>query len=184
MSYSVHAERGELLVIYRPNFSLFRLLFFPAWTAIWVTIAIHIGVSQPKWVPILLFLFFGAGTLWIAYLWLLDLAGREELEFASDALTVRRVLFGISRTRTFQIGKIADPRFVEPRRRGMSGSMPSFIQFSHAGQKTRICEHVSQAEAKEIATVIVQGAPEHAETWKSYIESLPEVRGYVTLDLK
>jgi hypothetical protein len=47
----------------------------------------------------------------MTYVWLWNIGGREELEFTASALTYRRTLFGIARTRVFRMNLIQNPHF-------------------------------------------------------------------------
>jgi hypothetical protein len=110
-----------------------------------VTLAIVNPAGKPESVPALLG--FGFLTVVFAYHWLWNLSGREELEFTPLRLTSRRILFGISRSRTFEMDRIADLHFVGSRSRGMSGRTPSGLGFYYDGRAVRLCDHVTEAEA-------------------------------------
>jgi hypothetical protein len=182
MSYSISRTPNSLSVVVPRRFSLFRCLFFPAWLGGWVTLAVMNPARKPQ--SVLLLGFFGFVSIAFAYDWLWNLAGREELEFKPPALTSRRVLFGMSRTKVFHMDKIASPRFVISTRRGpMSGRTPSGLAFSYEGKTFRLCDHVTQAEATAIVSEIIQQFPQYADCWRRYDAGTPDSESDVPLDL-
>jgi hypothetical protein len=118
------------------------------------------------------------------YHWLWNLAGREELEFTPFMLTSRRILFGVARTRTFEMSRITNPHFVESRKRGMSGRTPSGLGFYYDGKTVRLCDHVTQAEATALVSEVIKQFPQHAERWGRYDERMPDSNQLVKLNLK
>jgi hypothetical protein len=147
-----------------------------------VTLAIVNPAGKPE--SVFGLIFFGFVTVIFAYHWLWNLGGREELEFTALALTSRRILFGIVRTRTFEMSGIADPHFVGSRSRGMSGRTPSGLGFSYDGRTFRLCDHVTQAEATALVSEVIRQFPQHAERWEHYDAGMPDSDKPVTLNLK
>jgi hypothetical protein len=101
MGYSLSAAPNKITVVIAPRVNRPFLLFFPLWAAVWVTLVLK-GVrnGQPQSIfPIILF---GLVTVLMAYAWLWNLGGKEELEFTASALTWKRTLFGISHGRLFK----------------------------------------------------------------------------------
>jgi hypothetical protein len=147
-----------------------------------VTLAILNPAGKPESVPALLM--FAFLTVVFAYHWLWNLSGREELEFTPLTLTSRRILFGITRSRTFEMDRIADLQFVGSRSRGMGGRTPSGLGFYYDGRAVRLCDHVTQAEATALVSEVVKQFPQHAECWGRYVEGMPDSDKPVTLDLK
>lgn len=148
-----------------------------------MTLAVLNPSGKPQSVFILLF--FGLFSVAFAYRWLWNLVGREELEFTASALTSRRVLFGISRTKVFQMDKITSPRFVISTRRGpMSGRTPSGLAFSYEGKIFRLCDDVTQAEATALVSEIIRQLPQHAECWRRYEKGMPDCESDVSLSIK
>lgn len=182
MSYSISRALNRLSVIVPRRFSLFFCVFFPLWAGGWVTLAVVNPGAKPE--SVLALLMFGFVTLVGAYYWLWNLNGREELEFTPLTLTSRRILFGISRSRTFQMDKIADLHFVGSRRKGMGGQTPSGLGFNYEGRAVRLCDHVTQAEATALVSEVIQQFPQGAERWRRYVEGVPDSDKPVTLDLK
>jgi hypothetical protein len=182
MTYSLSRAPNRLFVVVRPRFSLYRFLFVPFWAAMWVALLITNPAGKP--VSAFGFLGFGLITVLLGYQWFWNLFGREELEFATHALTYRRLLFGISRTRMFVMDRITDPHFVESRSRGISGRTLSGLGFSYDGKSVRLCDHLTQAEAKGLASAVAQQLPQHAELWKHYKQGMPELDESIALGLK
>jgi hypothetical protein len=183
MSYSTSRTPGTLSVFVPRQFSLFLCVFYPLWLGGWVTLA----ALNPSGKPLSAFLLvcFALLSVVFAYSWLWNLGGREELEFTGFTLTSRRILFGISRTKVFQMDKITDPHFVISRRRGpMSGTTPSGLAFCHDGRSFRLCDHLAQAEATAIVSEIIQQFPQHAERWSGYDKGIPDCESDVPLRIK
>jgi hypothetical protein len=117
------------------------------------------------------------------YIWLWNLGGREELEFGVSTLKHRRTLFGVSRTREFEMERIAEPHFVESKRRTKSRT-PSGIGFRYGGEVIRVGDNLSQHEAKEIVASVIQQFPQLVSCWGQYEEGLPELDELMTLKLR
>jgi hypothetical protein len=119
----------------------------------------------------------------MAYVWLWNLGGREELEFTASALTYRRTLFGITRTRMFRMNLIHNPHFENSRSRGKS-RIPSGIGFSYEGKQVKFGDHLSQRDAKEIVAKVLEQLPELRQYWGSYAEGSPELDEDLSLNLR
>lgn len=165
-----------------PGFSLYLRVFIIVWAALWIHAA---WVRPPRdWNSWFAVIGFAVGTILIAYSWIWNTRGREELDFSSTELTYRRLLFGFSRVRHFQMSKITDPRFVLSRRRTMGGATPSGLGFSYQNKIFRIGDHLTWEESKAIAAALEDAFPEHATTWRNYDEGLPDSNGPVVLNLR
>jgi hypothetical protein len=182
MTCSLSRAPNRLFVVVRPRFSLYRSLFVPLWAAMCVGLLITNPAGEPR--SAFGFLGFGLVTVFLGYQWFWNLFGREELEFGTHALIYRRVLFGISRTRMFVMDRINDPYFVGSRSRGMSGRTPSGLGFSYDGESVRLCDQLTQAEARGLASAVAQQFPQHAEPWTHYQQGMPELDESMTLGLK
>ena len=66
----------------------------------------------------------------------------------------------------------------------MSGRTPSGLGFSYDGKSVRLCDQLTQAEAKGLASAVAQQFPQHAEPWKHYKQGMPELGESMALDLK
>ena len=119
----------------------------------------------------------------MTYAWLWNLDGREELEFTASALTYRRTLFGITRTRVFRMNLIHNPHFENSRSRGKSRT-PSGIGFSYEGKQVKCGDHLSQRDAKEIVAKVLQQLPELRQYWGSYTEGLRDPDEGLSLNLR
>jgi hypothetical protein len=162
---SISDTPDGLLIIVPRRFELYFALFFPLWTAGWIAVAIYhpprdlsseVGIA-----------FFSLITILFLVGWLWNWNGREELLFTPTTLTYRRVLFGLSRTRVFELAGISDSRFVGAVSRGRR-STPSGLGFSYGGKRFRVCDKITLAEAKELASAVLRRFPEHAPLWSSY----------------
>jgi hypothetical protein len=182
MNYSISCSPKKVSVVVRPTLNFLLLVFIPVWLAIWLSAISKIyRTAQPQ--SIVTIVFFGMAALLIAYAWLWNLAGREEIEFAINGLEYKRVLFGLSYSRVFRMSKIANPRFENSRRNGKSRT-PSGIGFSYDGSKVRICDDLTQRAAKEIVATVLQEIPEVRKYWGNYIEGLPEESEDLSLRLR
>jgi hypothetical protein len=142
------------------------------WTAAWINFA---WLHPPRdWNARFAVAGFATATILIAYQWVWNVKGREVLDFASDSLTRRRLLFGFSRAEHFPMSKVTNPRFVGSRRRAMSGSTPSGLGFSYENKSFRIGDHVNWTESKAIAFAVEKAFPEDATVWRNYDEGVPD----------
>jgi hypothetical protein len=168
MKVNASFARGpkSLTVIVPRRFSLFWLLFIPLWFAGWITMAVTNPSGKPE--SILATAAFGVFTVLMVYEWLWNLNGKDELKFTTSELIHRQILFGLSRTRVYMMGRITDPHFVPLRTRGMTHT-PSGLGFSYDGRQVRVCNQLRQKEANEIVAAMIQQIPELNERWGSYV---------------
>jgi len=182
MGYSLSSTPSKISVVIPSRLSLPLLVFFPLWVAGWLTMVIKASPgAQPR--SIVAIIFFGLVTILIAYTWLWNLGGKEELQFTASALTHRRTLLGVSRSRVFRMDRIDNPHFENSRSRGKS-RIPSGIGFSYEGKKFRLGDHLTQRDAKEIVTATLRRLPELCQYWESYSEGLPELDEDMSLNLR
>jgi len=183
MSYSISRTASTLSVVVPRRFSLIVGLFIPLWLAGWVILAVMNPTGKPQ--SVFLLVLFGILSIAFAHQWLWNLGGREELEFTAPTLASRRVLFGMSRTKVFQMDRIVRPHFVVSSTRGpMSGRTPSGLAFSYEGKTFRLCDHVTQAEATALVSEIVQHFPQYGESWGRYDAGVPDSESDVALVIK
>jgi hypothetical protein len=116
--------------------------------------------------------------------WLWIVGGKEEVEFTSTTLTIREVLFGMARTKTFDMADVKGPCFVPSRHRGMGGSRPSGIEFMSGDKEIIFCRGLTSPEAKEIVDAVVRYLPDLAPIWGRYVDVSRPRRGYAFLDRK
>jgi hypothetical protein len=182
MSYSFSFVANKVSVVIPRRFSLFLLIFLPFWAAAWITMALKAThVTQPESIAALAL--FSLVTVLMTYVWLWNIGGREELEFTASALTYRRTLFGIARTRVFRMNLIQNPHFENSRARGKS-RVPSGIGFSYAGKQVKFGDHLTQRDANEIVANVLQQLPELTQYWGNYAEGLPELNEDLSLSLR
>jgi hypothetical protein len=173
---------GVLVLITPRQFSIRLRAFLVFWIAAWMTAAwLKPLRTWDSWLAIAVF---GLVTILFAYQWVWNMRGREELNFDSDLLSYRRLLFGYSRVQRFQMSEITGPRFVHSRSRGMGGSTPSGLGFSYENKSFRIGDYVTWAEAKAIASAMEEAFPEHATTWRNYDEGIPDSDSPVAFNLR
>jgi hypothetical protein len=182
MRYSVSRTPGSLSFVIPSWSDRFFFWFFPLWVVLLVALASrnfpknsesYFAVSAFAVVALLMF-----------YKWLWNLSGLEELRFNAGTFTYRRVLFGISRSRIFAMSEISTFRFVGLRRRGMGGGTPSGLSFLYRGKEVRVGDHLTQAEAKEIASAIFREFPQYSSAWGPYDEGFPDSDKPVELNLR
>jgi hypothetical protein len=181
MRYSVSRTPGSLLFVIPSWVDRFFCWFFPLWLVGLVLLARH---NPPKNLESYFTVsLFAVMALLMFYKWLWSLSGIEELSFNANTFTHRRVLFGISRARIFAMSEISGLRFVGLRRRGMGGGTPSGLGFLYRGKEIRVGDHLTQAEAKEIASAITREFPQYSSAWGPYDEGFPDSDKPVQLDL-
>jgi hypothetical protein len=182
MGYSLSTAPSKVSVVIGRRFNLPFLLFFPFWVAGAVTLVLKGHRSgQPQSILAVISFVIAIGLL--AYGWLWNLGGKEELEFTASALTYRRTLLGISRSRVFRMNRIDNPHFENSRSRGKYRT-PSGIGFSYEGKTLRVGDHLTQRDAKEMVAAALRELPELRQYWGSYAEGLPELDEDMTLNLK
>jgi hypothetical protein len=172
MNYSISCSPKKVSVVVRGRFNVLLFLFVPVWVAMLLSIiprTLHSAQPQSV-VPIVAF---GIVALAFVYLWLWNLAGREEIEFTINCLTNKRVLLGLSYSRVFRMSKIENPHFENSRRNGRYRT-PSGIGFSYGGSDVRIGDHLTQRAAKEIVSAVLQEMPEVSKCWENFVEGFPE----------
>jgi hypothetical protein len=182
MGYSLSSAPTKVVVVIPRQFNFLLFALFPLWTAGWLTAVARrsLGVQPQSSLAIILL---GLLTVPIAYAWLWNLGGKEELEFTASVLTHRRNLFGISRSRVFSMKEIGRPHFKNSQSRGKSRT-PGGIGFSYEGKQLRFGDHLTHRDAKEIVAVVLRQLPALREYWGSYSEGLPELDEDMTLNLK
>ena len=182
IGYSLSSAPSKVSVVIARRFNLPFLLFFPLWVAVWATLVLK-GLRNGQPQAIFAIVFFGLVIGLLAYAWLWNLAGKEELEFTASALTWRRTLLGISRNRIFRMNGIDNPHFENSQSRGKS-HIPSGIGFSYEGKQLRFGDHLTQRDAKEIVAAVLRQLPELGQYWGSYTEGLSELDADMSLNLK
>jgi hypothetical protein len=180
MGYSLSSAPSKVSVVIARRRNLPFLFFFPLWVAGWV-MALKETRNRPQ--SIFGEIFFGIVTLSIAYAWLWNLGGKEELEFTASALNCRRSLFGISRSRLFSMKRIDNPHFENSHSHGKSRT-PSGIGFSYEGKEIRVGDHLTCRDAKEIIAAVLLQLPELAPYWGRYKEGFLELNEDMSLNLK
>jgi hypothetical protein len=181
MRYSVSRAPGSLLFVIPSWFDRFYSWFFPLWLLALVAIASRNPPNNSE--SYFATSVFAAIALLMLYKWLWNLSGIEELDFNANTFTHRRALFGISRSRIFAMSEISGLRFVGMRRRGKS-STPSGLGFLYRGKEVKVGDHLTQAEAKEIASTIIQAFPQYSVAWGPYDEGFPDSDKPVELNLR
>jgi len=172
MNYSISCSPKKVFVVVRGRFRFLLFVFVPVWVAVLFSmIPRTLHSAQPQ--SIVTIACFGLVSLLFVYVWLWNLAGREEIEFTINGLTYKRVLLGLSYSRVFRMSKIDNPHFENSRRNGKSRT-PSGIGFSYGGSEVRICDHLTQRASKEIVAAVLQEIPEVRKYWGNYAEGLPE----------
>jgi hypothetical protein len=169
MRYSISRTPNSLSIVVPRRFNLFWLLFIPLWIAGLIAIAIAHPSRKPE--SILAMAVFGCFAVLMVYEWFWNLSGKEELKFTASELTHRRILFGFSRARVYEMDRITDPHFVGRRTSGMMNT-PSGLEFSYDGKKVRVCDQLSQKEADEIVKALIQQLPELNQRWGNYTEGI------------
>jgi hypothetical protein len=120
----------------------------------------------------------------VLYNWLWIVGGKEEVEFTSTTLTIREVLFGMARTKTFDTAYVKGPYFAPSHPRGMGGSRPSGIEFMSGDKEILFCRGLTPPEAKEIVDAVVRYLPDLAPISGRYVDISRPGRGFAFLDRK
>jgi hypothetical protein len=182
MGYSLSSTPNKVSVVVARRRNLPFLFFFPLWVAGWMTLALK-GARNGQPQSLSGAIFFGIVTLLMAYGWIWNLGGKEELEFTVFALRYRRTLFGVSHSRLFSIKRIDNPHFENSQSHGKSRT-PSGIGFSYEGKEIRVGDHLTCRDAKEIIAAVLLQLPELAPYWGRYKEGFLELNEDMSLNLK
>lgn len=166
MGYSLSSAPSKVSVVIARRLNLPFLLFFPLWVAVCATLVLK-GLRSGQSQSIFAIIFFPLVIGLLAYSWLWNLGGKEELEFTASTLTWKRSLLGISRNRVFRMNRIDNPHFENSRSTGQS-RVPSGIGFSYEGEQLRCGDHLTQRDAKEIVAAVLRQLPELGQYWGSY----------------
>jgi hypothetical protein len=154
----IHSMDGKLTVESRPQINWRLVWGFPAWvTLVAVTgkAKLHLGLLG----------FIVSGVLIVSPLWswIMNMTGKEVLEFTSTRITQRQGPFGLFWKITMKMEKIREPRFVEPRP-GRAG-LPTGLQFFYQRVSFQVLDGISEAQAKEIIAAVARQFPELAPVW-------------------
>jgi hypothetical protein len=182
MRYSVSRSLGSLSFSIPSRFDQFLAWFFPFWLALFaVIVQSHPPNDSESYFTAVMFAF---ATVLMCHRWLWNLCGKEELDFNANTFTHRRILFGFSRTRVFEMNEISTLHFVGSRSRAMRGRTPSGLGFLYRGDQVKVGDDLTQAEARGIASDIIQEFPQYARVWGRYDERLPDSDKPVELNLR
>jgi hypothetical protein len=159
MRYSVSSSPNKISVIVPRQSNGFHFLVFPLWTAAWVGLVVEACRKSADKLVIPSAVVFGAFTLPLLYQWLWNLNGSESLVFADTSLQYRRILFGLTRRRDFNMSEMSEPYFVE--RSGKRRSrVPSGLGFGYKGEQIRVGDGLTREEVTEIVRLILDQFPQ------------------------
>ena len=88
------------------------------------------------------------GAFFLIY-WFWNLFGQIEVNVRADAITIRHLLFAISRTRTFTTNEMFNLRFVTSLGSG-KGRRASHIAFDYGAKTIRFADEIEEAEGNMI----------------------------------
>jgi len=155
---AIHSEGGKLTIAVSRKFKVVPFFAFPILAAACIPFALDAGKHS-----IVLRVCAAAVAAFFCFEWVARLTRREVLEFTPTALTYRAGPFGIARRMKFEMAKIREPRFVEPRP-GRAG-LPTGLELFYERVAFQVCDWISEAQAKEIIAAVARQFPELAPVW-------------------
>ncbi len=141
--------------------NLFALLFLPGWLVGWVLGEVVViasllagGSRQPLFLMVWL-VFWTLGGGYAALMFLRMLVGKEHLELERDVFRVRQEVFGIGRSREYELRhvqnlRVSGTRVPAPWRQFMAGQ--GTIAFDYGAKTIHIGDGLEEAEARQIIT--------------------------------
>jgi hypothetical protein len=139
-------------------FAFFAYILFRSWISV---------LAAPG--PLLPKLFLTAFSLVWLYLfgrvvfpWFWNLGGRHILVLDDSVLSLRRELFGLGRTQTFDTRSVSRWRYVSEQVRGKQPSFPSGFAFDFAGKEIRVGTSMEEAEVKQLFAQLSRRFPNSA----------------------
>ena len=176
--YSMRSEPDKFVVII-PAFR-WSVLALTSSLAIFFAYLRRDGSSAPdRWGDAI----FAIRIICIVYVWLWNLGGKEEAVFTPTKLTIRNTLFGLARSKDFNMADVEAPSFGPSYRSGI-GRRPSGIEFTYKDRKVRFCNEITQAEAKAIVSAVLNSLPELRPVWGTYVDGVSKSKGSLSLNLK
>ena len=136
-------------------FTFFAYLLFK----IWISVVFAPGSLALK-VFISLF-----SLVWFALLgltvfpWFWNLGGRHILVLNESEIALRQELFGIGRTKVFDVTQVSHWRYVPEQVRFRSPALPSGFAFDFAGKEVRAGTAMEEAEVKQLFNQIRRRFP-------------------------
>lgn len=155
---AIHSEGGKLTIAVSRKFSVVSFFMFPILAAACVPFALDAEKHS-----LALRVCAAVVAAFFCFEWVAHLTRREVLEITPTALTYRSGPFGIARRTTFEMAKIREPRFVEPRP-GRAG-LPTGLEFFYERVAYQALDGISEAQAKEIVAAVARQFPELAPVW-------------------
>ena len=155
---AIRSVDGKLVVESRPRINWLLFWGFPAWVAILFYVGKHDrNFGLFGFVVVALFM---VSPLWS---WIMNLTGKEVVEFTPMQVTQRQGPFGLFWKITMKTEKIRETRFVEPRP-GRAG-LPTGLQFFYERVSYQVLDGISEEQAKEIISAVARQFPELAPVW-------------------
>lgn len=127
-------------------FAFFAYLLFKSWVAV----IFAPGSLAPK-LFIMMFSLVWLGLLGRAvFPWFWNLGGQDILVINDSEITLRHELFGLGRTKVFDVNRVSHWRYVPEQARGKQPSLPSGFAFDFDGKEVRAGAAMEEAEVKQL----------------------------------
>lgn len=154
---AIKSTPGKITVAVPGKINVFWFVVLPLVVAQMIRVAMH--ARNPTSLRILA----AATAVLFASAWIENLFHREIVTFTPELLTHRGAHFGATTTESFEMAKIREPRFVEPRP-GRAG-LPTGLQFFYERVSFQVLDGISEEQAKEIIAAVARQFPELAPVW-------------------
>lgn len=162
MRSTIEPSEGGWLVQIPVRRAIFQMLFLPVWLAGWCfgevfavrqVFASSLPIAANGFLLVWLVGWtIGGAVAWTTFLW--QLAGREELRFGQGRLTIAWTIFGLGRTRSFDLAATGNWRAVDPpglarnTTRGVLGfGAAGTLAFDYGSETVRCGQGIDEAES-------------------------------------
>jgi hypothetical protein len=163
---TVSDEANGLRISIRPSRD-WAILFLVFWLAFWTYSGMHSWRTRIDHFSLFLLVWL-FGELWVSYVILSTLGGRDIILAGSENLTRTKKIFGLGWSKTYPVGEIRNLRF----QRGWN-RRASRIAFEHRARTITFGKYIEEAEACELMRRIRQrcGIIEGSANRESGLES-------------
>lgn len=167
--YSMTEEPSGFEVVIPARKHLLLLVFLAFWLVGWGVgemVLFHrlrvIGAPEP-----FVFAWLGAwtiGGLWVLYLWLWMLVGKERVRLQSNSLQIRKEILFYARNREFEVAhirrlRVAPIEFRPAARLRLLGLGGGLLAFDYGARTFRFGAGLDEAEAREVAGALLARNP-------------------------
>jgi hypothetical protein len=168
--WSLEPISGGVRIVIPREWSWPKFLFIPVWIGFW---GFGLGeVARSFWLKpvsqwdVVGFIFMSIWTAgWICggiavfFVWLWNFGGCETIEIDSTLLNRSRKIFGVGISKSYELSRITNVRFLPAERKGKS-RIPAGIGFEYSTKTKRVAQGLGEVEIRELIEKIKQQYPQ------------------------